>query len=57
MNPIWYLMITGYKILSLGDLGIWWEVCFLLCSIVVGISWLKVMGSHLVDCVLMLMVV
>lgn len=30
---------------------------FSLCSIVVGISWLKVMGSHLVDCVLMLMVV
>jgi hypothetical protein len=30
---------------------------FSLCSIVVGILWLKVMGSHLVDCVLMLMVV
>lgn len=30
---------------------------FSLRSIVVGILWLKVMGSHLVDCVLMLMVV
>lgn len=29
---------------------------FSLCSIVVGILWLKVMGSHLVDCVLMVKV-
>ena len=49
-------MTTDYKILSLDDLAIYWEFCFLEVRSVAGILWLKVTGSHLVDCVSKLMV-